>query len=67
VFSKVGRSLLPDEVDKFTAEVFDPVTPKDVPFQGDTLAHNMEQFFGLDSLAKVLYAKLNIDTAEEID
>ncbi len=76
VFSKVGRSLLPDERDKFEAHVWRPEDPGDLPvFEGSELtsyrdkllADALAEVFKFDPLAKQLYAKLKVDTARRID
>lgn len=99
IFSRIGRSLFTDEVDKFEAEVCTPsearpvtlsellgsasVLPK-TPMQEmaelgvfgaastDERKHadyikELTKFFGFDSLAKTLYAKLGIDTATSVN
>jgi hypothetical protein len=78
VFSKIGRSVLADERDRFEADmwakegvvtrssetILGPVTHTST---AKTLTHALTNFFKFDPLAKQLYAKLNIDTTERID
>jgi EXLDI family protein len=75
VFSKIGRSIRDSEHDKFEAwswsegqeteyqdGSFDVIHPK-----CSTLAEAAVHFFGYDQLAKELYAKLGVDTAERLE
>jgi hypothetical protein len=69
VFSKIGRSMLEDEVDKFEAQswpntwapVF-KVSGKQPEWKDAVVA-----YFRFDPVAKELYRKLGIESAERID
>jgi hypothetical protein len=63
VFSKVGRSVLEAERDKFEADMWkeNPIFPQ------STWEDRMTRFFGYDQLAKQLYEKLKVDTAERLE
>jgi hypothetical protein len=73
VLSRVGRSVLHNERDKFEAFMWNSDQPGTE--YGDLLSGPREKvlsdvlvdFFKLDQLAKQLYAKLNIDTTTRID
>ncbi len=77
VFSKVTRTVLEDEDDKFEADVYDPA-PASVPSQLMRSARELARqrpmtwmdaavaFFGYDPLAKVLYRKLSVRFEEQI-
>jgi hypothetical protein len=81
IFSRVGRSLLEGERDKFSATVFDPevrgpwVGPDGViefRYKTDQAKRDAEKqalinFFEFGDLAKKLYAKLEIETADVVD
>ena len=71
VFSKVGRSIMPDERDKFEAIVWNEGKALDkdmwLGIGAETLRDGLTSFFKFDQLAKQLYAKLNVDTAQKID
>ena len=63
VFSKVGRSVLDDERDRFSAEVYDSKlygSPRG--WQGGCV-----DYFRYDELAKKLYHQLSIDADETIE
>lgn len=66
VFSRIGRSINPDERDKAEAEIFDPNAPwRKVGDSGWQDA--AQQFFRYSELAKQLYRKLELDASERID
>jgi hypothetical protein len=73
VFSKIGRSVLIDERDKFEAETWthDPHVRIGAGKAGGLREYEWTDaavgFFKFDQLAKQLYGKLNIDSAERID
>ena len=71
VLSRIGRSILSDERDKFEAESWKP-DPSDrvwdeAGWREAELSDRLIRFFKFDQLAKQLYAKLNVDTAKQID
>jgi EXLDI family protein len=73
VLSRIGRSVLNDELDRFEVDTWnsegDPV--RMVDGKGGSRERVLEDlltgFFRFDQLAKQLYAKLNIDTTERLD
>jgi hypothetical protein len=78
VFSKIGRSINEDETDRFEAKTWSlggKGWQKFPRFDGETfLGHQdatlldaLTDFFKFDSLAKQIYAKLDIDAAHHID
>lgn len=72
VFSKIGRSLMPGERDKFEAELWNQgrFLMKDGSWTGigaEQLKDGVTHYFKFDPLAKQLYAKLDLDTSERID
>jgi hypothetical protein len=79
VFSKVGRSMLSDERDKFEALVWKPkravepgqfqtIVPVDLFAPLETqLASALADYFKYDALAKQLYARLRINMTRQIE
>jgi len=77
VFSRVTRNVLEEEEDTHEADVFDPA-PSSMPSQLMRSAREIARakpltwmdgavaFFGYDSLAKVLYRKLDVRFEEQI-
>ena len=63
VFSRVGRSVREDELDKFEAQTW----TQGAMFATRTWEEGMTKFFGYDQLAKQLYEKLEVDTAERLE
>lgn len=66
VFSKIGRSIRNDEQDRFEASTWEEGKP-DKQWQRKDLKDALTGFFKWDQLAKQLYAKLSVDTAERLE
>lgn len=69
IFSEVGRTCVPNEIDKFKARVFDPTDRNFLLGVNDdeALKEAAQSFFSFTPLAKKLYAKANIDAAEFVE
>jgi hypothetical protein len=70
VFSRVGRSILPNERDKFEAHTWNQRELRNLmnpSLLGEALRSALTDYFKFDALAKQLYAKLNVDTSQRID
>jgi hypothetical protein len=73
IFSRIGRSLIDGEIDRFEANVFEPGTyavtvkgPDDVDREYTWQDHAMD-YFKFDTTAKILYQKLKLETEKCID
>jgi hypothetical protein len=73
VFTRIGRSVIDGERDKFEAEVWKPDTSvkrwdsSNSEFIALTLKDAAADYFKFDQLAKLLYSKLKLDTTEQVD
>lgn len=71
IFTKVGRSVVPGERDKWEASVWKKDSPSNVWSDGKWVPKKWPQeaadFFGFDDMAKRLYRKLSVDTAESVE
>jgi hypothetical protein len=80
VFSRIGRSILDGERDKFEAAIWNPDNQSESVFESsangvlncighraETLNEAITKYFKFDSLAKLLYARLGIDSWVQVD